>query len=136
MSPPPNTQGVIITVEQFFNELSKLPQVEAIALGGSRAGIHYDEKSDYDIYLYCTAPISEEETRKVQQIAKDVFKALRLKKYARMDFMLDAQGNAYCLEANTLPGMTPTSLIPQEAAAAGIGYDQLCQKIIDMAFED
>lgn len=65
MSPPPNTQGVIITVEQFFNELSKLPQVEAIALGGSRAGIHYDEKSDYDIYLYCTAPISEEDRRPI-----------------------------------------------------------------------
>ena len=42
----------------------------------------------------------------------------------------------YCLEANTLPGMTPTSLIPQEAAAVGMSYEQLCQKIIDMAFEE
>lgn len=48
-------------IDQLFAELSALPQVEAIALGGSRAGIHYDEKSDYDIYLYCTAPVSEEE---------------------------------------------------------------------------
>ena len=55
---------------------------------------------------------------------------------ARMDFMMDEAGNAYCLEANTLPGMTPTSLIPQEAAAVGISYDELCQKILDMAFED
>lgn len=50
-------------IDQLFHELSLLPQVEAIALGGSRAGIHYDEKSDYDIYLYCTAPISEEQRR-------------------------------------------------------------------------
>lgn len=48
---------------EMINELSQLPQVEAIALGGSRAGTVYDEKSDYDIYLYCTAPISEN-TRK------------------------------------------------------------------------
>ena len=65
-----------------------------------------------------------------------VFEALRLEKYARMDFMLDEEGNPYCLEANTLPGMTPTSLIPQEAAAVGMSYDELCQKILDMAFEE
>lgn len=47
-------------VTQLFSELSALPQVEAIALGGSRAGIHFDEKSDYDVYLYCTAPIPED----------------------------------------------------------------------------
>lgn len=52
-------------VNELFNELSKLPQVEAIALGGSRAGSHYDEKSDYDIYLYCTAPVTEDERRTI-----------------------------------------------------------------------
>lgn len=50
-------------IDQVFEEFSKLPQVEAIALGGSRAGTHFDEKSDYDIYLYCTAPVSEDERR-------------------------------------------------------------------------
>ena len=49
---------------------------------------------------------------------------------------MDEDGNAYCLEANTLPGMTPTSLIPQEAAAVGMDYDHLCQKILDLAFEE
>ena len=44
-------------VETLFQELSALPQVEAVALGGSRAGTQYDERSDYDVYLYCTAPI-------------------------------------------------------------------------------
>ncbi|MBQ7415476.1 MAG: DUF4037 domain-containing protein [Oscillospiraceae bacterium] len=52
-------------IENVFKELSALPQVEAIALGGSRAGTHFDEKSDYDIYLYCTAPVTEAERRAI-----------------------------------------------------------------------
>lgn len=52
-------------VTQLFSELSALPQVEAIALGGSRAGIHFDESSDYDVYLYCTAPVPEESRRAI-----------------------------------------------------------------------
>ena len=52
-------------VYKLFETLSALPQIEAIALGGSRAGNHFDEKSDYDIYLYCTAPVSEEERRAI-----------------------------------------------------------------------
>ena len=50
-------------IDQLFQDFSALPQVEAIALGGSRAGTHYDEKSDYDIYLYCTGPISKDVRR-------------------------------------------------------------------------
>ena len=99
----------------------------------------YDYKNKYQAGStvdICPAPIGEENTRKIQKISERVFDALRLHKYARMDFMMDEAGNAYCLEANTLPGMTPTSLIPQEAAAVGISYDELCQKILDMAFED
>lgn len=52
-------------VEALFHDLSQLPQVEAIALGGSRAGSVYDEKSDYDIYLYCTAPVPEAQRREI-----------------------------------------------------------------------
>lgn len=99
----------------------------------------YDYKNKYQAgstVEICPAPLDEAHTKKIQEISEDVFRVLRLKKYARMDFMMDEAGNVYCLEANTLPGMTPTSLIPQEAAAVGIGYDQLCQKIIDMALED
>ena len=99
----------------------------------------YDYKNKYQAgstIEICPAPIGEESTRKIQKISERVVDALRLHKYARMDFMMDEAGNAYCLEANTLPGMTPTSLIPQEAAAVGISYDELCQKILDMAFED
>ena len=50
-------------IQQLFDAFASLPEIEASALGGSRAGNHYDEKSDYDIYLYCTAPISEDVRR-------------------------------------------------------------------------
>ena len=52
-----------------------------------------------------------------------------------MDFILDENGDAYCLEANTLPGMTPTSLLPQEAAAVGISYPDLCEKIVELSLD-
>ena len=61
-----------------------------------------------------------------------VFNALKLGSYARIDFIYD--GNEfYCLEANTLPGMTPLSLLPQEAKAIGIDYDALCDKLVKLA---
>ena len=96
----------------------------------------YDYKNKYQAGCTvetCPADLPEDKTKEIQEIAKNVFKALRLKSYARMDFMLDEQGNPYCLEANTLPGMTPTSLVPQEAAAIGIGFEELCEKILQMA---
>ena len=61
---------------------------------------------------------------------------LGLKAYSRSDFILTEQGEIYFLEINTLPGMTPTSLMPGEAAAAGVDYETLCQKVIDLALKD
>ena len=58
---------------------------------------------------------------------------MHLDGYARFDYILDSTGSFWCLEANTLPGMTPTSLLPQEAAAVGIDYGTLCDKIAKMA---
>ena len=81
----------------------------------------------------CPAQIPQEKSREMQEIAERVFRALRLKSYARMDFVMSAQGEVYCLEGNTLPGMTPTSLLPQEAAAAGMGFGGLSEKILQMA---
>ena len=72
----------------------------------------------------------------MQKAALDAFCALSLGGYARMDFILDKDDNIYCLEANALPGMTPTSLLPQEAAAIGIDYNALCEKIIQTALGD
>lgn len=84
----------------------------------------------------CPAQILPEQSRRMQAIAEQVFRVLRLRSYARMDFVMSGQGEIYCLEANTLPGMTPTSLLPQEAAAAGMDFGQLCQEILAMALEE
>jgi D-alanine-D-alanine ligase len=79
------------------------------------------------------AKLSREATERVQQQALAAFRALKLKGYARIDFRLTAEGEFYCLEANTLPGMTGTSLIPQGAAAMGIDFPELCERIVKLA---
>ena len=94
----------------------------------------YDYKNKYQAgstVETCPAELSAETTDKIQRTAEKVFAALRLKNYARMDFRMNRAGEIFCLEANTLPGMTPTSLLPQEAAAIGIGFNQLCEKILE-----
>ena len=67
----------------------------------------------------CPAELPTEQSEAMQRAAEAVFEALRLETYARMDFLMEEDGTFYCLEANTLPGMTDTSLLPQEARAAG-----------------
>ncbi|MBL8984311.1 MAG: D-alanine--D-alanine ligase, partial [Gemmatimonadetes bacterium] len=61
------------------------------------------------------------------------FRALKLRGCARIDFRMDASGMFWCLEANTLPGMTQLSLVPQAAAAAGISFPELCERIVSLA---
>ena len=78
----------------------------------------------------CPANIPEDKALELQKISEKVYQVLRLSNYARMDFMMDTEGRFYCLEANTLPGMTPTSLMPQEAAAVGYSFGDLCEEII------
>jgi D-alanine-D-alanine ligase len=70
---------------------------------------------------------------KLQDQARRAFKALKLRGYARIDFRMTENGQPYCLEANTLPGMTQTSLIPQAAVAAGISFPELCDRIVRLA---
>ena len=85
------------------------------------------------------AKLSREQTLLIQQQAVAAFNALKLKGYARIDFRLSesdddgGSGQFYCLEANTLPGMTELSLIPQGAAAAGISFPELCEQIVKTA---
>lgn len=69
----------------------------------------------------------------VQEQARRAFRALKLGGYARIDFRMTEDGTFYCLEANTLPGMTELSLIPQAAAAAGITFPALCERIVQLA---
>jgi D-alanine-D-alanine ligase len=81
------------------------------------------------------APLPAEQTAAVQAQARQAFAALKLGGCARIDFRMSASGELYCLEANTLPGMTATSLIPQAAAAAGIPFPELCERIALLATE-
>jgi D-alanine-D-alanine ligase len=75
------------------------------------------------------AHISTDKAREAQDIARRAFQALKLRGCARIDFRMTEDGSLFCLEANTLPGMTQTSLIPQAAAAAGITFPELCERI-------
>ena len=98
----------------------------------------YDYKNKYQAGATietCPAKISDELTAKIQSEAVKAVNALSIKTYARIDFMMNDDNEVFCLEANTLPGMTPTSLIPQEAAAIGKSYEQLCEWIIDVSMK-
>ncbi|MCQ2524978.1 MAG: D-alanine--D-alanine ligase [Lachnospiraceae bacterium] len=108
-----------------------LPVIEIAPIKG-----FYDYKNKYQAgsaIETCPADLSKEDTLKMQKIALDVFNALRLNQYARMDILTNEKGEMFCLEANTLPGMTPTSLLPQEAAAVGMNFGDLCEKLVNMA---
>lgn len=97
----------------------------------------YDYKNKYQAgstVETCPALLRSQKTIEIQNLAEKVFRVLRLESYARMDFIMDQDtGEVYCLEANTLPGMTPVSLLPQEAEAAGISFTGLCENIIELA---
>ena len=93
----------------------------------------YDYENKYKpgaVKETCPAPISSELTRRLQDYAVQGYRALGLESYARLDFIITDDEKIYCLEANTLPGMTPTSLIPQEAAVLGMDYPTLCEELI------
>jgi D-alanine-D-alanine ligase len=110
-----------------------LPPVEIIPKKG-----FYDYENKYQAGAteeICPPDITDAELALISENTKKVFEALRLSGYARIDHILDENGVFWCLEANTLPGMTPTSLLPQEAAAVGIEYDELCERIIMTALK-
>ncbi len=97
----------------------------------------YDYRNKYagDTEEICPAPIPAKVAARLSEYARRAFRALGLRGYARLDFLLDAEDRLWCLEANTLPGMTPTSLFPLEAATVGISYHALCEILIRMAID-
>lgn len=111
-----------------------MPVIEIIPKSG-----WYDYKNKYQAGLteeLCPAPLSAEDTDRVQRLAERVADALMIDVYFRADFLLDeSDGQLYCLEANTLPGMTPTSLVPQMGAAQGMDFGEVCEKIIAVSME-
>lgn len=109
------------------------PVIEIAPLQG-----FYDYKNKYQAgstIETCPADISPELTAKMQHYAEEGAKALSLEAYCRLDFMMRENGEMFCLEANTLPGMTPTSLIPQEAQVLGIDYPTLCEELIRVSLK-
>ena len=117
--------GRELTVGILFGRV--LPVVEIIPNEG-----FYDYKNKYQgtTQEVCPAEIDDTIAQKAAELTKKGFAALRLEGSARFDYLLDDRGELWCLEANSLPGMTPTSLLPMAAAAAGIDYRQLCEIIV------
>jgi D-alanine-D-alanine ligase len=127
----------IVVVEQYVKgrecdvgvlDGKALPVIEICPKTG-----FYDYKNKYQEGLtdeYCPADLPREITEKLQRAAERVYKVLQFDVYGRMDFIVDAAGEAWCLEGNTLPGLTPLSLMPQEAAAAGFSYEDMVEEII------
>lgn len=83
----------------------------------------------------CPAKLDEELAKKMQKVAEGACAAIGCEAYSRADVMMDKDGNMFCLEVNTLPGMTATSLIPDEARAIGIDYPTLCDNLINISLK-
>ncbi len=110
-----------------------LPVIEIAPLQG-----FYDYKNKYkagSAVETCPADLPEEVSAQMRSYAEAVAKVIGLDTYSRSDFLISDAGEMYCLEANTLPGMTPTSLLPQEAAAVGMSFNELCEKIIEISLK-
>ncbi|MGM9662074.1 MAG: D-alanine--D-alanine ligase [Oscillospiraceae bacterium] len=130
-------RGKTVVVEEYIRgrdlqvgvlEGKALPAIEIIPKSG-----FYDYVNKYQSGAateLCPAPIPEAWERELRASTETVFRALGLEVYARADYVVTEEGEVYFLEINTLPGMTPTSLLPQEAAAVGISYGELCERII------
>lgn len=112
-------------------DFKALPVIEIAPVVG-----FYDYKNKYkagSAVETCPADLPEEVSTKMQYYAEQVARVLGLDTYSRTDFLLNKKNEIFCLEANTLPGMTPTSLLPQEANVVGMNFNQLCEKLIEIS---
>lgn len=105
--------------EGFYDFKNKYPFLNPQAGGGAEH--------------YCPAPLPARITRLIQETARAAHGSLGLEVYSRVDFILSQESRPYVLEINTIPGMTEASLLPEAAAAAGIGYGELCEQIIQLS---
>lgn len=108
-----------------------LPAVEIVAPGG-----FYDFSAKYEkgrTQYLCPAPLSAAITRQIEALALRTYEVLGCAGAARVDFRITPRGRPYVLEINTVPGMTETSLLPMAAAQAGIGYEELTERILESA---
>ncbi len=131
-----------VLVEQFISgrEFSTgvlagkaMPVVQIEAAAG---GYNYENKYKADGAVEtCPAPIDPETTKKLQKAAEDACRAAGVTPIGRVDEIVGDDGEVYCLEINTLPGMTKTSLVPKEAKAMGMSYDDLTEKMIRLSLD-
>ncbi len=108
----------IVAKKDFYNFENKYPFLNPNAAGADH---------------FCPAPLSAEVTALVQETALAANRALNLEVYCRVDFLLTDAGVPFVLEVNTIPGMTPSSLLPEAAAAVGISYPELCRRIAELS---
>ncbi len=107
-----------------------LPAIEILTQGGA-----YDFEARYEIgrtEFVCPAPLSDDLAAQAAEVAVATWRALGCAGFARVDLMLDADGTFFVLEANTIPGLTDTSLLPQAADAAGLSFDELVARILEL----
>lgn len=104
--------------KDFYNFENKYPFLNPQAAGADH---------------YCPAPLDENLTKIVQDLALSAHRALDLEVYSRVDILLSEAGAPLVIEVNTIPGMTPSSLLPEAAAAVGISYPELCARIIELS---
>jgi D-alanine-D-alanine ligase len=108
----------IVARQDFYNFENKYPFLNPNAAGADH---------------FCPAELDAETTGRVQRTALAAHRALDLAVYSRVDLLLSENGDALVLEINTIPGMTPSSLLPEAAAAAGISYENLCARIVELS---
>lgn len=111
-----------------------LPPIEIKPHGGVYDYLSKYTKGHTD-YL-CPAPISDEETNRLKDYGLRAHQALHCRHYSRVDFRMRDDGEMFCLEVNTIPGMTSTSLVPKAAAAVGISFQQLVNRLAELAFKE
>lgn len=125
-------EGRELTVAVFGDR--PLPIVEIRPKSG-----FYDYESKYTAgrsEYFCPADLPAEVTERVQSLGVVAARALDCRGVSRVDFRLDPADVPWCLEVNTIPGMTPTSLVPMAARAAGMSYEQVVQRMIELAIDE
>jgi D-alanine-D-alanine ligase len=126
----PWIEGKELTVTVLDGE--PLPVIEIVPHVG-----FYDYLNKYthgQTDYICPAELPNDTAQSLASFAKDAYELLSCRHFARVDFLLTQSGEPYCLEVNTLPGMTSTSLVPKAAAAVGITYPMLADKLVRLAY--